>query len=329
MNFKPDIIAIGHIVREQIVFPERHSEEVLGSPAAYSSVAIARLGGKVGLVSLIGTDMPDRLLGPFRESGVDLEGLKIAPGEPTTATRLVYDPLGNKTIEYPAKAKPLTLEDIPECYRSAKMFNICTMDHDVQLSEIERMVKCFGGLMAVDLGGYGGAHVKPVQREPGVPEELPKLVRCFDLVKASDEDCRKVMADPSMADEEFGHMILDWGAKAFVATRGHRGALVMTPEQNYLIPPYQGRAIDPTGGGDTFFGGYLLAYLRTGDFEYAGRFGAATALCMIEQTGGVWAGRFPTLEMVESCMKRPQLRMGAVTGTQGYYDFSSETRVTR
>jgi sugar/nucleoside kinase (ribokinase family) len=78
----------------------------------------------------------------------------------------------------------------------------------------------------------------------------------------------------------------------------------MTPEKNYTIPAYHGTVMDPTGGGDTFFAGYLLAYLRTGDAEYAGRFGAATALCVIEKSGGVWVGRMPTTEMVEACMKR-------------------------
>src|SRR5260370_27112102 len=189
------------------------------------------------------------------------------------------------------------------------------MDHDVQLSQIERMVKHLQGLMAVDLGGCGGAHAKPVEREPGIPEELPRLMRCFDLVKASDEDCCKVLADLTTDDEDFGRMVLEWGAKVFVATRGSRGALVMTPQESYFIPPYQGRVMDPTGGGDTYFGGFLFAYLRTGDPEYAGRFGAATALCMIEETGGVFADRFPTLEMGEACMKRPQAEIVPLAST--------------
>ena len=99
MSFQPDLVAMGHIVREHIIFPDRKTEEVLGSPAAYSSVTIARLGGRVGLVSRIGNDMPPHLLRPFREAGVDLTGLIVAAGEPTTATRLIYDQKGDKKIE--------------------------------------------------------------------------------------------------------------------------------------------------------------------------------------------------------------------------------------
>jgi ribokinase len=299
-----DIISIGHIIREYIIFPDRESEEVLGSPAAYSSVTMARVGARVGVVTRIGPDMPQHLLQPFRDAGVNLEGLNIIEGEPTTATRLVYNEAGDKSIEYPAKANPIRLEDMPEHYQDAKMFNICTMDHDVEPDQIG----AFAGLgqeMAIDLGGYGGAHGKLVERSPGIPDELPGIVKHFNLVKASDEDCRRINADPETGDEWIGEQVLEWGADVFVATRGARGALIMTRDGRWKIPPFRGKAIDPTGGGDTFFSGFLVAWQRTRDPEYAGRYGAATALCLIEKSGGVVAERMPTHEMVEACMKRP------------------------
>ena len=180
------------------------------------------------------------------------------------------------------------------------------MDHDVPVDQIAAIAG-LGQQMGIDLGGYGGAHCIPVERPPGVPDEVPEICKHMHIVKASDEDCRKIMADSDTDDEELGRQILGWGADIFVATRGSRGALVLTKSDRWEIPPYQGNAIDPTGGGDTFMAGYLVAYLRTGDPEFAGRFGAATALCAIEKTGGVTAERMPTTEMVEECMKRPTM----------------------
>lgn len=308
MNDALDLIAMGHVIKELIVFPDRESDLVLGSPAAYSSLAMARLGARVGLVTRIGPDMPDHLLRPFHEAGVDRRGLRVVEGETTTATRLVYDASGNKTIEYPAKASPLRLEDIPEAYRAAPLFYICAMDHDVPMAEIKR-IAAWGREMAVDLGGYGGAHVKPAKRAPGIPDELPELVSHFHLVKASDEDCRRLTADPDCEDEALGRRILGWGARVFVATRGGRGALILTKERRWEIPPFQGNVIDPTGGGDAFMAGFLVAWQRTRDLEYAGRHGGATALCVIEQTGGARAERMPTALMVETCLRRPTARM--------------------
>ena len=90
-----------------------------------------------------------------------------------------------------------------------------------------------------------------------------------------------------------------------MATRGPKGALVLTRDRTIPVPPYRGKAIDPTGGGDTYMAGFLFAYLQSGDPEYAGRYGAATALCVIERTGGVHVERMPTADEVIECMKRP------------------------
>jgi len=303
-----DLTTIGHIVQERVIFPDRESDLVLGSPPAYTGVTAARLGAKVGIVTRIGTDMPGRLLQPFSDAGCDTRGIHQLDGETTTTTRLVYSEGGDKNIEFPAKASPIRLGDLPEDFRSARLHYIATMDHDVPVEEIAAIAS-LGKEMAIDLGGYGGAHCIPVERPPGVPDEVPEICKHMHIVKASDEDCRKIMADPETDDEELGRRILDWGARIFVATRGSEGALVLTRENRWVIPPYQGNAIDPTGGGDTFMAGYLVAYLRTGDPEFAGRFGAATALCAIEKTGGVTAARMPTTEMVEECMKRPTLNV--------------------
>ena len=55
----PEIIVVGHILNEKIVFPDRVIAPVLGSPAAYSSVCLASLGVKVGVVSKIGSERTD------------------------------------------------------------------------------------------------------------------------------------------------------------------------------------------------------------------------------------------------------------------------------
>ena len=72
-----DIISIGHIMKEMILFPTHNIGPVLGSAAAYSSVIASVLGLKAAIVSKIGKDMPLKLLEPLYKSGVNIEGLKI------------------------------------------------------------------------------------------------------------------------------------------------------------------------------------------------------------------------------------------------------------
>jgi len=83
-----DLIVVGHLLKEKIAFSDgRKMGPVLGSPAAYTSIASAKLGLKVGLVTNIGKDMPEELLKVFKESGVDTEGIRI--GDNTTTNLLI------------------------------------------------------------------------------------------------------------------------------------------------------------------------------------------------------------------------------------------------
>lgn len=306
-----EIVSLGHIVREHIFFPGRSSEEVLGSPVAYSSVAIARQGVGVGIVTKVGLDMPDHLLQPFRDAGVDLRGLRVDDSQQTTTTHLRYDEAGNKTIDYLAKAEPLTLADVPSQYRGARLLNICTMDHDVPIAEIEALAK-LGIPMAVDLGGYGGAHAAPQSCRVGLPLDFNTLIRHFHIVKASDEDCRRLTGDELVSDETLGHRILEMGARIFIATRGARGALILLPGERHEIAALPGDVVDVTGGGDTFLAGFLVAYLKTGDPVYSGHWATATARCVIERTGGVRAERMPSFDEVARRMNAACIGSGRI-----------------
>ena len=98
MSEKPDLVCVGHIVREMISFPDGVKGPFLGSPPAYCSVAAARQGTKTGLVTKIGPDMPSELLVPFADASVDTTGL-LHTGT-TTGSELIYDANGNKEIRY-------------------------------------------------------------------------------------------------------------------------------------------------------------------------------------------------------------------------------------
>ncbi len=53
-----NVVAIGHVLNETIVFADgRRKGPVLGSPAAYSSTATARLGVPTGVVTKVGRDV--------------------------------------------------------------------------------------------------------------------------------------------------------------------------------------------------------------------------------------------------------------------------------
>ncbi|OFX13508.1 MAG: hypothetical protein A2Z18_07110 [Armatimonadetes bacterium RBG_16_58_9] len=295
MSGRPDLVCVGHIVREMIYFPDRTEGPVLGSPPAYCSVAAARQGTRTGVVTKIGPDMPDALLAPFSEAGVDTAGILMT--QRTTASELIYDPSGNKQIRYPAKAEPIRAGDIPKGWRGCGLIYVCTMDNDVMPEDVSDVV-AMGKLSAVDLGGYGGVHMSKSNRDshPSLERLACEVSTHFDIVKASDEDAIAIFGEDTP--DTSAARLLDCGPDVVVITAGSKGALVYTKQGKDVVPPLRCNAIDTTGGGDTFMAGFLSEYLRSGDPVRSAEWGSATAACVIEKTGGVLADRMPTYERV-------------------------------
>ena len=290
---EPELVMVGHIINETIEYPDRRITPVLGSPAAYCSVVVARLGIKTGLVTKIGKDWPDELLAAIKDARVDMEGVKVE--EKSTRNLLIYDQSGNKEVRYLDKAPSIFISDIPKEYLKAKIIYICPMDYEVPLETI-RELHSLGKKLAVDLMGYGGAtsSIHPDEKEQQSHRALKELVKCFHIVRASIEDCQHFFGAEKPMEEDIAHLFTEWGADIGVVTLGEKGAIVATRDRKFRIPAFPAKVKDCTGAGDAYSGGSLAEYLRTKDPYKSALFAAATASLVIEGTGGVLAGRMPT-----------------------------------
>jgi len=298
-----DIIMVSHIVREMIRFPDREIGPVLGGPTAYCSVIAAKLGARVGIVTPIGDDMPQALVAPFAEVGVDTQGLQ-RKGPHSTNSVLVYDTKGDKQIQYPWRAADISFDDIPSAYLTARAMHIAPMDHEVG-PETLRALRAHIPILSADLGGYGGAHSRthPTPEEQRNPQALRTLISHFDIVRASIEDCRHLLGETGEAPADLPRRFVQWGAKVGIVTLGSQGAAVATADGAFTVPALPGTAVDTTGAGDSFSAGFLVEYLRTKDVRRAATFAIAVARHVIGSTGGVLAGRMPTPSDVEALLK--------------------------
>ncbi|MCL4498816.1 MAG: carbohydrate kinase family protein, partial [Chloroflexi bacterium] len=235
------------------------------------------------------------------DASVDTTGL-LHTGK-TTGSELIYDANGNKEIRYPSKADPIKASDIPEAFRNCRLMYICTMDNDVTPEDIPAVV-ALGEVSAVDLGGYGGVHMSKANRAacPDLAGLANGVAANFNVVKASDEDAIAIFGwdDPDRA----AQIWLDGGSDVAVITAGSKGALIYTTKGKTIVPPLPIKAIDTTGGGDTFMAGFLSEYLRSSDPIRSGQWGSATAACVIQKTGGVTASRMPTFDDVKAYVDR-------------------------
>lgn len=117
-----DVVTIGSIIKETIVYPDKQIGPVIGSPAAYSSLVMAAQGCKVGIVTYYGYDMENMI------SELDaLDRTGFIPFAYTTTNNLVYRQDGTKYVEYTRKTPDIRFEDISDQYLEADFFKICPM----------------------------------------------------------------------------------------------------------------------------------------------------------------------------------------------------------
>jgi len=295
----PDAVVIGNIIKETIVDGGRVTGPVLGSPAAYSSLAMAAAGCPTGLVSFYGGDMVEQI----REIGiVDTAGL--IPYAYSTTNTLTYAPDGTKTVTFEKKAPNLGIERVPAHYMDGRVYHICPMDYEVELELVEELNRR-GKVVVVDLGGYGGATSlvrHSVLAEFG-KETIGRLCACGSYVKASAEDLASIF--PGYTLDQSANYLVSHGATVAVFTLGARGAMyAIKGHDPVTVPGYRAVSKAPdgslnfTGAGDSFDGGFIAALCASADIEAAVKFGNAVASLAIEGPGGCIAARMPSHSQV-------------------------------
>ncbi len=74
--------------------------------------------------------------------------------------------------------------------------------------------------------------------------------------------------------------------KAYITTRGPKGAVIHTPEKSYDIPPaHERRVVDPTGCGDAFRAGLIYGIQKGYDWLTIGRMGNLMGALKVEHPG--------------------------------------------
>jgi sugar/nucleoside kinase (ribokinase family) len=296
----PELVCVGRIVQEMIHLPHETKGPVLGSPPAYCSVAAARQGTTTGIVTRIGPDISQDLLKPIMDAGVDTRGILI--GGRTTASVLIYDEKGNKEIHYPSMSDTIKPDDIPKIYHGCGIIYICSMNADIGIEDLIQTV-AIGKKSAVDLGGYGGAHMSKTSRQEiqDLSDFALKVSEHFAIVKASDEDARIIFGENNP--DGSSKRLLIGKTEVVIITLGSKGALVRTAKDVWHVPPTPSNVVDTTGGGDVFMAGFLSEYLRNKDPLKSARWGCATAAFVIEQSGGVRVERMPTSHQIQALLE--------------------------
>jgi sugar/nucleoside kinase (ribokinase family) len=239
------VLVIGSIALDSVETPFKSVQDVLGGSASYFSLA-ASLFTNVKVVAVVGEDFPDEYIELFRLKGIELEGVKRAPGKTFRwHGRYGYD-LGDPAtlgtfLNVFEKFDPM----IPENYREMEYVFLANIDPQLQLSVLNQVKK--PKLVACDTMNYW------IENKPN---ELKEVLRHVNILIVNDSEIRALAKEPRIL--RAARTVLDMGPEILIVKRGEYGALMFSKEGIFWAPSYPlEEIVDPTGAGDTFAGGFM------------------------------------------------------------------------
>lgn len=269
-----DITAIGEILIDftdcgRSQYGSRIFSQNPGGAPGNVAVAAAKLGMKSAFIGKVGADMHGEFLREaLAGAGVDTSGLIVDQDYFTTMAFVQLSEDGERSFSFARKHgadTQLCFDEIPDRLLSeTRVLHFGTIamtdepERSAQLRSMERAKDC-GAMLSFD----------PNYRDTLWPTAgefalcTRKLLRSADLVKISEEEMELVTGEtePVRAIE----YLLRSGARLAAVTLGKRGAVAGSRAVGAVYR--EGRrckALDATGAGDAFWGGFLSAMLASG-----------------------------------------------------------------
>ena len=307
-----DIVAIGEILIDMTYAGKSAAGQTLfeqnpgGAPANVLAAA-QRLGAKTALIGKVGEDMHGLFLkGILEREGISTASLAVDPTVFTTLAFVNLDENANRTFSFarkPGADTCLTSDEVsPELVASTKIF------HTGSLSLTDEPARS-ATLYALRLAGEAGAIITydPNYRASlwASPEaavrEMRSVIPMVDVIKISDEETELLTGYKSPKDA--AESLISDGISVVIVTLGKDGAYIRTRNFEYTAPAESVRAVDTTGAGDAFMGGFLYKLAASGKrpeeltladiTEFASLANRVAAHC-VERRGAICAMPYPS-----------------------------------
>lgn len=274
---------------------------VCGGNAFYSAVGMRVWDDRVGIVGRVGDDYPSDCLEALSQHGLDVGGIRAISGPHALRVAFAYRPDGTRSRTVP----PDILATVPAPERHH--FLDTTFDDQTYLAFSPEADDIPAGWVAAARGFHLPAlryvthraitkHVRDLSAEvvltmdspwyegsdiPG--EDLTSILRLASAVLPSAQDLLTIW--PELTPLQAAVALRARGARIAVVKLGASGSLVVDEAgRAWQIPTFPARAVELTGAGDAFCGGFLVGLAETGDPVRAACYGTVSASFVVETT---------------------------------------------
>lgn len=251
-----------------------------GGKGFNQGVAAHKAGGNVTMITKLGRDtFADVALRTMKELGMSTDYLAYSDGVDTGIALILVDEntSQNEILVVPGACGTMTDQDVMKAEPAIKEAQYLLMqlesNQEANLKAMELALR-YGVKTVLNTAPY-----QPVEDEflSHVDIVTPNEVEAEEMTGVRVED----FASASRAAKVF----FQKGVGSVVITLGSRGVFVSSEGREEIIPAYRVEAVDTTGAGDAFNGGFVVALSEGKDIWEAARFANAVAALSVERLG--------------------------------------------
>ena len=272
-----------------------------GGKGCNQAVAAARAGARVAWVGALGGDA----FGHGAEKFLRAEGVAVRAVRkkfPTGTAAILVDARGQNRIVVALGANAaLAPRDVPTALLRGARVVVCQHETNLVVHErVFRTARRAGATtvlnpapMRADFDAAVLAHVDVLIPNESEFVALANLVAGTSLTEA---------ALAALSDEKLHEFCRELRVPVVIVTLGARGCLVSQRTGFAVIPAHRVQAIDTTGAGDAFVGGFAAGLVKfSGDLAAAARFANAVAALSVTKPGT--APSMPTAREITAFLK--------------------------
>lgn len=241
-------------------------EQNPGGAPANVACACAKLGLATAFAGKVGLDMHgDFLVQTLKECGVCTDALVQDPDAFTTLAFVRLNENGDRSFSFARKRSAdvmLTEADLNPAvleHTAVLHFGSLSLTDEPSKSAVlaaVRQAKAAGALISYD------PNYRPLlwRSEQHAVEEMRSVVPYADIMKLSDNETMLLCGTEDVY--AAADVLHAQGVKLVLVTCGGDGALISCSSGKVFVPAVKTKAVDTTGAGDSFLGGFLYKLCR-------------------------------------------------------------------
>jgi sugar/nucleoside kinase (ribokinase family) len=284
---KKHITTIGNLTIDDVVLHDEHKTYfgLVGGDAIYSAIGASIWGNPSKIQARIGNSFPQSSFNQFEKFGIDADLVKVDKND----IRFwgLYEPGGDRQFaNHLASGSHADLSIVGDELLKSNLqvdgIHLAPMPTEIQYGVLKRIDKDKGNNTVVSWDPQVDYLAQPENNQMAFD-----MLTFVDIFLPSKEEVLKMFGSNDL--KKAARVFANHGPTIVAIKKGIEGSLIYVKETDMFwdMPIFPCQAIDPTGAGDAYCGGFLSGYLETMNPIVSAAYGTVSASYVVETVGAL------------------------------------------